>query len=199
VAAAKVCLFVAKLNASTGAVIAAGKPFTSKTLDAAAATAGYGPQKNLGPYKVPWESTPDSYRDELLGAFASGNEPMTATAIRAALPATNRLSGFMDEWLERERRLRGRTEFQRAEIRSQVVRSEAAHRVRPHLGRLLRALTIHQAKNREFEQVVVLWSYAVPGDAELRRRWLYNAITRAQKSATVIVQGENQLREPPFA
>lgn len=204
VGAWKVCLFIAKLKGATAAVLGAGKPipsnFARKVLDAAAATSGYGPTKSLGPYTVRWESSPDVHRENLLDALAIGEAPQTASAIRAALPAGNPLARFVDEWLERERRLRGLTTFSPSEIRAQVVRAESAHRAMPRQGSGVRALTIHQAKNREFDRVVVLWGYTVPKEAQMRRRWLYNAITRARVSATVIVQGhKKRLKEAPFA
>jgi hypothetical protein len=49
-------------------------------------------------------------------------------------------------------------------------------------------MTINQAKNREFEGVIILWPFAVGGALESQRRRLYNALTRAQKWAIVIVQ-----------
>ncbi|MGJ0392698.1 MAG: ATP-binding domain-containing protein [Methylocystis sp.] len=49
-------------------------------------------------------------------------------------------------------------------------------------------MTIHQAKNREFDHVVVFWTYQVSGDEEQQRRLLYNAITRARKSCLIILQ-----------
>jgi superfamily I DNA/RNA helicase len=51
--------------------------------------------------------------------------------------------------------------------------------------------TIHGAKNREFDSVIVLWPYEVAGDILYKRKLLYNAITRAKKSAIVIVQHDN--------
>jgi ATP-dependent exoDNAse (exonuclease V) alpha subunit len=62
-------------------------------------------------------------------------------------------------------------------------------------------MTIHQAKNREFPVVIVLWPFKVVGDAVLARRWLYNAITRARRRAIVIVQDpqKQRLNRPPFA
>jgi superfamily I DNA/RNA helicase len=53
-------------------------------------------------------------------------------------------------------------------------------------------MTIHQAKNREFDGVIVLWPFTVGGNIESQRRLLYNALTRAQKWAIVIVQ-DNQI------
>ena len=59
-------------------------------------------------------------------------------------------------------------------------------------------MTIQQAKNREFEHVIVLWPFTAPNDDEQRRRLLYNAITRAKRSCTILVQSEELLRAPPF-
>ena len=45
--------------------------------------------------------------------------------------------------------------------------------------------TVHGAKNREFDNVCVIWSYRIPGDSEAQRRLLYNAITRAKLNCVV--------------
>jgi hypothetical protein len=64
-------------------------------------------------------------------------------------------------------------------------------------------MTINQAKNREFEGVIILWPLALGGDMESQRRRLYNALTRAQKWAVVIVQDvpkrASRLASPPFS
>jgi superfamily I DNA/RNA helicase len=64
-------------------------------------------------------------------------------------------------------------------------------------------MKIHQAKNREFDNVIVLWPYQVTGtSAESLRRLLYNGITRAKLRALVIVQSlpkQTRLSSPPFA
>lgn len=51
-------------------------------------------------------------------------------------------------------------------------------------------LTVHGAKNREFDDVFILWpKYTLPkGDLYLRKL-MYNAITRAKRKVIVIVQG----------
>lgn len=59
-------------------------------------------------------------------------------------------------------------------------------------------MSIHQAKNRQFQHVVVLWPVGVPGSPEMQARLLYNAITRAQKSCRVFVRTEALLKGPPF-
>ena len=55
-------------------------------------------------------------------------------------------------------------------------------------------LTVHGAKNREFDHVFVFWGYKSAGwPAEQQRRLLYNAVTRAKSDCTVLVVG-NQVR-----
>jgi superfamily I DNA/RNA helicase len=49
-------------------------------------------------------------------------------------------------------------------------------------------LTVHQAKNREFDFVIVLWSYMNQGGDLYSRKILYNALTRAKKDAVIIMQ-----------
>jgi superfamily I DNA/RNA helicase len=79
-----------------------------------------------------------------------------------------------------------------------LVRAHTTPRQRVRTG-----LTIHQAKNREFDRVVVLWPVQVPGDNEVQRRLLYNAITRAKYDCVVIVQNPNprqsRTTRAPFA
>jgi superfamily I DNA/RNA helicase len=52
----------------------------------------------------------------------------------------------------------------------------------------IRVMTIQAAKNRQFRDVVVLWGPGVPGSADHQRRLLYNAISRAEHSCTVMVR-----------
>jgi hypothetical protein len=64
-------------------------------------------------------------------------------------------------------------------------------------------MTINQAKNREFDGVIILWPFEVWGDLDSQRRRLYNALTRAQKWAVVIVQDDpkksSRLSVAPFS
>jgi len=52
----------------------------------------------------------------------------------------------------------------------------------------IEALTVRQAKNREFETIIFLWPYSVPPSIEMRRRLLYNGITRAKNQVTILVE-----------
>jgi superfamily I DNA and RNA helicase len=64
-------------------------------------------------------------------------------------------------------------------------------------------MTINQAKNREFEGVIILWPFEVGGALDGQRRRLYNAITRAKKWVCVVVQenaaGTSRLGGAPFS
>ncbi len=50
--------------------------------------------------------------------------------------------------------------------------------------------TVHGAKNREFDNVIIVWPYTVPSDTEQKRRLLYNAITRSKKNCMLLVRGD---------
>lgn len=82
------------------------------------------------------------------------------------------------------------------EIIDRVFSQSRAFRIRHFSG--IPAMTIQQAKNREFDRVVIIWPFEVPNDVDYRRRLLYNAITRAKQSCIIILQNESQLLQAPF-
>lgn len=109
---------------------------------------------------------------------------------------------FLKNWLKGKSRILGwRACSQDAlkEAISTAVFNRKKFRVGAEMAR--RVMTIHQAKNREFENVIILWTFAIQGAAtdDYRRRLLYNAVTRAKRNCTVIVMGQNRLRSAPFA
>ena len=114
---------------------------------------------------------------------------------------TDGISTAMVRWLDRQRKISAKTVFSVAEIRSQI--NLIQQRIRSfgyNQDRKVIAMTIHQAKNREFDSVIVLWPFQIKGSAERQRRLLYNAITRAKKQALVVVHDpkNNRLLLPPF-
>jgi superfamily I DNA/RNA helicase len=101
----------------------------------------------------------------------------------------------------RRARRRGKLEIPREEL--EFAASQLAHAQRvSSIGEAAKrrsAMTIHQAKNREFEFVIVLWPYQIMSDETHQRRALYNAITRARRDARVLVQGgENRIMGDPL-
>lgn len=93
----------------------------------------------------------------------------------------------------------GKTLWTAAELRGLVERKAANFRAyTSDRGRGIPLLGIHQAKNRQFDHVVILWPHGVPGSDQLKARLLYNGITRARISCKVFVRGENLLQQAPF-
>lgn len=158
-----------------------------------------GNQQN-GPYTIHWEGND---RDEAqiivadldLQAEASGD---AACAALRALARTGPARATL-YWVENQIHACGRAQFTRAEIEAVIARQVSLRR--QHGGGIshqFTAMTVQQAKNREFEGVVIIWPYQVGGDAEHKRRLLYNAVTRAKRWCNIIVQNQNILGAAPF-
>jgi hypothetical protein len=52
--------------------------------------------------------------------------------------------------------------------------------------------TVHGAKNREFDNVFVLWAYKLPPCGDQQRRLLYNAVTRSRRNCMLLVLGDEE-------
>lgn len=107
------------------------------------------------------------------------------------------------DWVEHQHRVRGVQQVGAAEVLRQlpIIAQQVSAR-RPRTLGAIPAMTIYQAKNREFDNVFVLWPFQVAGTPDKKRRLLYNAVTRARSRATIIVQRAkdyNRLIDPPFS
>nr|WP_316628585.1 ATP-binding domain-containing protein [uncultured Brevundimonas sp.] len=166
------------------------------------ARVGQGPcgQQGNGPYSIHWEGTDRDETQVIIDGLQLGpNSPgMAALAALRALPPSGPVRAAI-MWVENQIHALGRVEFGRADIEAVIARKVALRR--QHGGNSTHqftALTVQQAKNREFDGVVVVWPYQVGGDVEHKRRLLYNAVTRAKRWCNVIVQGQNILAAAPF-
>lgn len=153
-----------------------------------------------GPHRVPWEVSQADQCKLFLSGLALPSDPSAEICVSSlCLPDEGGTSKAIRTWLNRRRSLAGTTTLSVREIQHQVQlihqRSRAYRRLRD-CG--VRAMTVHQAKNREFDSVIVLWPYQIAGSADRRRRLLYNAITRARRQVLVVVQDPNRLKKPPF-
>lgn len=153
-----------------------------------------------GPYTINWEGND---RDEAQSIIANLDLPAEApaAAAREALRSMLRIGPVRAtlSWLENQIHACGRAEFTRTEIEAVIARQVSLRR--QHGGAIshqLTAMTVQQAKNREFDGVVIIWPYQVGGDPEHKRRLLYNAVTRAKRWCNVIVQNQNILAAAPF-
>ena len=154
----------------------------------------------VGPHRIRWEESQQEERERFIEALGLPDESNVEVG-PDALSFGDDGGPWQDlsYWMDRQTRVTGRTRFTAGEIRRQArrlhQRSRAYRRAR---SRGVRAMTIHQAKNREFHSVIVLWPYQVAGTIERQRRLLYNAITRAKHRVLVVVQGPGRLGRPPF-
>ncbi|RLB91556.1 MAG: hypothetical protein DRH50_10870 [Deltaproteobacteria bacterium] len=90
------------------------------------------------------------------------------------------------EGVRKQIKLRGLSDVTEEIVVSYAERIVHHHRsYSPKEGKRV-IVTVHGAKNREFDNVIVLWPYRVR--EELKKRLLYNAITRARKHCMVLLQ-----------
>ena len=157
-------------------------------------------EPRMGPHCIRWEGSQQEECEKFIDSLELPNES-NAEVGPGDLSFDDAGGPWQDlgHWMERQTRIAGRTSFKVAEIRCEArrihQRSRAYQRTRDG-G--VRAMTIHQAKNREFHSVIVLWPYQVAGAIERQRRLLYNAITRAKHRVLVVVQDPGRLGQPPF-
>jgi hypothetical protein len=157
-------------------------------------------RRNNGPYAIEWEGTDDQDCDALwqrLGIQApiALSDVLSVLSAHAGEPAVRTVR----DWLIRQRTTQGIEHVAAEQLKHQLSRALSLRR-RHGYNRQAQfpAMTIQQAKNREFDHVVVMWPYTIPNDDEQRRRLLYNAITRAKRSCAVLVQAQELLEAPPF-
>jgi hypothetical protein len=158
-------------------------------------------KKKIGPFSIRWEAGGED-RAGGLRKLILGSEMYTlpeADAVLTAFPDVPSAATTL-AMLKRMRDARGVTTFSNATVVEIFDRQMASARQftrRRSGGRL--AMTIHQAKNREFDRVAVIWPYQIPSNADDRRRLLYNAVTRARMSCVVVVQNATLKNQAPFA
>lgn len=93
----------------------------------------------------------------------------------------------------------GRASWNVAELIELVERKAAHHRAYGYQQTHgIPVMSIHQAKNRQFDHVVLLWPPGVRGSDEQKARLLYNGITRAIRHCNVFVRTRPLLNQAPF-
>lgn len=153
----------------------------------------------IGPFKLIWEAGHDDQAVRTCALLGLPDEDDAVVDAGVLSVMGDGSIGMVRDWCSRQRRVFGRREFNAGEIREavrQLVQQKRGHA--RHDERRLSAMSIHQAKNREFDRVIVLWPYEVSGGEERQRRLAYNAITRARLEAHVVVQSKARLQQSPF-
>lgn len=164
-----------------------------------------GIKKEVGPFRIVWESNVEEEKAVLLKKLGCTTKGLDFQEICLTCSGDRGPLGDLLQWTERKLRVKGQSHFSNNDLSravDRVLQSRRAFLPSVYPG-YIRAMTINQAKNREFEGVIILWPFAVGGDLESQRRRLYNALTRAQKWAIVIVQDypkkKSRLSAPPFS
>jgi len=159
-----------------------------------------GKRKN-GPYKIHRELSDEDKILVLLNGRSLESEYSIEEALifLKTLDTYNYIIRSTIAQISRKSSLQGVNRIEGKKIREIMLRFTTLQRQRWAANQTgIKAMTIHQAKNREFDGVIVLWPFTVAGDDEHKRRLLYNAITRAKKWCLVLVQNQSILLKAPF-
>lgn len=157
--------------------------------------------KGAGPYSILWEDSEAKAARRFLAGLAlqEVNDIPSVVALLAGA-GDPRAARDVAEWMDVQRRARSKATFSKEEIERAIEQGFAQRRrIRRSEGQGWGGMTVHGAKNREFDNVIVLWPAAIAGSDDQKRRLLYNAVTRAKERCLVLVQAKAGLSQAPFA
>lgn len=155
----------------------------------------------FGPYHCEWEAGDRATSDALVAGLSLADQMSYEQAVEALTACSREPAiGAVLRRLDHVRRTQGPRMVSGSAL-EELVHEAVRNQSRLGMQRVARypVMTIPRAKNREFDNVIVLWPHTATGSAEHLRRLLYNGITRATEHCTVIVFGADRLRSPPFA
>jgi len=154
-----------------------------------------------GPYSILWEESEAKSANNFLEKITLQDMNDIPSVLALLSTAGDfRAAEDLADWMGTQRRTRGKTTFSRGEIKKAIEKGFAQRRrVRKNDGGGWKGMTVHGAKNREFDNVIVLWPAAIGGNDDQKRRLLYNAVTRAKERCLVLVQLKASLSKAPFA
>lgn len=158
-------------------------------------------KRKLGPYNIRWEQSDAAVIERLTTDIPISDNFTYAEVLEywRAKSKESTICRSMSAWIVKQRQVNGVTGFSRLEIINKLEKIVIRHRqFSGNDERGFKAMTVHQAKNREFDGVIVLWPYTVAGDTDAKRRLLYNAVTRAKKWCKIFAQNQSILNVPPF-
>lgn len=154
--------------------------------------------QNIPPLPIAWETRPANEVKRVAEGLCDFEEQVESVEL------VRRIKNLPDApaWLptlvtsvEMARRAHGIRLWRFSELLPLRGKKANTHRAFGYSSqRGIRVMTIQAAKNRQFRDVVVLWGPGVPGSVDHQRRLLYNAISRAEHSCTVIVRTKHQLQ-----
>jgi len=157
--------------------------------------------KNNGPFNISYENSEKQLVSEFMSKLRIPNNisirDVTKTVAAGGDAAINKTIGL---WVEKQIRCLGTTAVTGEELELLIRVCFANKKRRKRSNEFgITAMTIHGAKNREFDNVIILWPASTQGSDEQKRRLLYNAVTRSKGKCLVLVQSANSLKSAPFA
>jgi superfamily I DNA/RNA helicase len=158
-------------------------------------------KKGSGPYTIQWEASEANAAASFIEKIALQDVNGVAFVLDlVAAQGDFRVTRDLAEWMDKQRRALGKILFSKGEIENAINQGfTQRRRSQKSDERGWRGMTVHGAKNREFENVILLWPAATGGSDDQRRRLLYNAVTRAKERCLVLVQAKASLERAPFA
>lgn len=189
--------------AGTKALIYApsGRTWADETIGRAAQGMQSRSYGTIAPLKLIHEDRNNEEKQAILAAFAgmgtveSGGALATLAAIADPPPWVSSVKNAIMKAAQAQ----GRTSWSAAELTELVERKAAHHRAYGYQRTQgIPVMSIHQAKNRQFDHVVLLWPPGVGGGDEQKARLLYNGITRAVHNCSVFVRTQQTLNQAPF-
>ena len=158
-------------------------------------------KKGSGPYTIQWEASEANAAASFIENIALQDVNSVAFVLDlVAAQGDFRATRDLAEWMDKQRRALGKTFFSTGEIEKAISQGfTQRRRSQKSDERGWRGMTVHGAKNREFDNVILLWPAAIGGNDDQKRRLLYNAVTRAKERCLVLVQARASLGRAPFA
>jgi hypothetical protein len=158
--------------------------------------------QNIPPLSIVWDSSPAVEAARVTENLCRPAEIVETNELMQrmkALPDAPIWLSTVIRSIEMARRAHGVRLWAHPDLLGLCARKANVHRAYGYSSqRGIHVMTIQAAKNRQFRDVVVLWGPGVPGSADHQRRLLYNAISRAEYSCTVMVRTRLQLQHVPF-
>jgi len=179
-------------------------PFVDKLLEWVGTKAATNKKNKAtaGPFPMHWEVGEDALRQDITEILDLPGNPDEHVSCRQLADKAERTRVYdIRDWLDRQRNVAGRETIPTSLVINQIGWIVHRRRAFGRIGDQPRVVTtVHQAKNREFESVIVLWPLRITQDRELQSRLLYNAITRAKRQVLVVVEDpkRDRLNNSPF-
>jgi hypothetical protein len=147
--------------------------------------------KNLGPFFWTEESTENEECVDLLNALGVNDPAERNLPWNGPLNKSFHVAEVANR-VDQIRKARSLEEITRGAVAYVARRLIHGLRTRGHHRGKRVVTTVHGAKNREFDQVFLLWPFRLPPDLETQRRLLYNGLSRARVNAMLLMLGDEK-------